>query len=358
MDPDQLASLFVLLLYIFLSVFTHKKSQRQSLRQQHDSTTARRTLPHHDIDTMRFITTTCLAITVLLALPTCNAVSKAAQNNLEGTWKPLDIAALLPETNVFEDYKKVQSAAMHVDRFARTAEDMHHRYFVLSNVTQRVLSINDGRMHALLRRVESQLLGLSAYQSFHTFANFTCGPLQDLQTRYAQWVINKYKNNGILDADKTLVFYATELWSLTHVAETVSEVQIPLSDFKVAISSLKAEIALALKTDGFSGVPICRIQSLMEEVSELKDQMGLWLIGANDLAHRAARRADDVLTVVKSGYAHEPEPVLRLMRNMVMRGPGQPHSTVVEADEDRTSNQAWYASMSEGFNQMKEFAGL
>ncbi|KAK5699445.1 hypothetical protein LTR17_023214 [Elasticomyces elasticus] len=335
---------------------------------------------------MKLITTICLAITVLLALPTCtaslspscstaltSAITSATDIAFETTScdcptseirKPVSIATLLPKTGIFEDYDLLASRVAQVSELARTADDIHHRYFVLGNVTKGWPITLSGHAHEVLQKVSTELLKVSSLQSLEVLTKFAPGPLPSVQAHYAQWVINKYDTDSVLDADRTLVFHAAELWSLTHAFEAAEDARTSLLISRYRISDLQKDVALALQTDTISSLQVLRIRALLEELSELKEQMTKWAPGAYGLAGRMANRADNVLTVIRCGYAHEPESLLQLMRDMMVRGGKQPVSKTAKQPVPKTAdvsgrspNKFWYQSMSERFQQVKDFVG-
>ncbi|KAK5685537.1 hypothetical protein LTS10_003618 [Elasticomyces elasticus] len=333
---------------------------------------------------MQFINTICLAITVLLGLPTCTAsLSPSYSTSLTSAitsttdtapnatacdcatseiQTPVNIAPLISKTSIFKDYDLLKSRVAQVSEYARTADDIHQRYFVLGGVTKGWPITLSDQTYDLLLQVAMELLKLSSLQNLEVLTKSAPGPLPSLQADYAQWVITKYETDGVLDADRTMVFYAAELWSLMHASEAAEDARDSLRLFRHKLPNLQKDIALALQTDTMSSLQVLRIRALLEELLELKEQISRWSLGAYlrrfGLVGEMANRADNVLTVIRSGYAHEPEPVLELMRDMMRRGGKQPVPKVADAVEDRTPDKAWYESMSESFQQVKGFVGL
>ncbi|KAK4900824.1 hypothetical protein LTR27_002005 [Elasticomyces elasticus] len=330
---------------------------------------------------MRFITLVEFAFTALLALSNCAASlssssclpsvtppirnttgsvlnATACDCHASATEQSVNIAALLPKTNIFKDYDFLISKTARVSEFARTAEDIHHRYFVLGSATKGWPITPSDRTYSPLQRVATELLMLSRLGNLEVLTKSAPGPLPSLQAHYAQRVIDKYKRNGNLDENRVLLFHAAELWSLAYASEKSSNPRHSFWDFEYKVPGLQKDIALALQTDVVSSLQVLRVRALLEELSELKEQTARWYPDTSGLASRMRHRADDVLTVIRRGYAHEPEPILQLMRDLVVRGGKQPVSKTEAAAGGRTPNKVWYESMSESFQQVKGFVGL
>ncbi|KAK5727505.1 hypothetical protein LTR15_003401 [Elasticomyces elasticus] len=328
---------------------------------------------------MRFMNLIYFAVTALLTLSTCaaslssscspsltTAIPNTTGSVLDTTScdcpaseiaKPVNIAALLPKISIFEDYDRLVSRVAQVSEFARTADDIHLRYFVLGSVTKGLPIALNGQTYHLIQRIGTELLKLSSLQNLEVLTKSAPGPLPSLQAHYAQGVINKYETDGVLDADRTLVFHAAELWSLTHASKATWDAWRSRWNFGSAFPNLQKDIALALQTDSMSSLQVLRIRALLEEHLELQEHISRWYLGPYGLSEAMANRANNVLTVIRCGYAHEPGPVLQLMREMVARGGEQPVSKTAEAAAGQTPDRAWYESMSERLQRVKGFMG-
>ncbi|KAK3663956.1 hypothetical protein LTR22_005176 [Elasticomyces elasticus] len=343
---------------------TSSFSLANKLHSQYFRTT---TSQGHYNNAMRFITLIHFAVTALLAVPTCaaslssvwfppvtTAIPDIADNcPARGSQISVNITALLPKTNIFEDYKRTVSTTAQIRAFARTAEDIHHRYFVIGSVTNGwPITLSYDAPH-ILQQVAMELLKLSSLPNLEVLTKSAAGPLPSLQAYYARRLIEKYEHDGNLDADRALILHAAELWSLAHASEVALDAFYSLRQFRYKIPNLQRYIALALQSDDVSSLKVLQTRALLDELSELEKQATSWSPLTWALASRLAHRADNIVMVIRHGYTHEPEPVLQLMRDLVVRG-----GKHANAAGGRTSNKAWYESMSKGFQQVKGFVGL
>ncbi|TKA74439.1 hypothetical protein B0A55_05066 [Friedmanniomyces simplex] len=99
----------------------------------------------------------------------CDRVVSEAQ-------QPLSVKALLPGTDLSENFRLVQNDAEQLVEISRISGDIHRRYFVQGNITAAIPTTNRNTAW-VLSRIESKLRTLSTLRSLEVHANFTIGPL-------------------------------------------------------------------------------------------------------------------------------------------------------------------------------------
>ncbi|TKA74444.1 hypothetical protein B0A55_05067 [Friedmanniomyces simplex] len=150
-----------------------------------------------------------------------------------------------------------------------------------------------------------------------------------------------------------LAFDAVKLYHLSESSEAVHLAEQVAVDVGYRLAWLPEQCLVAIAKYPTTALQVCRIQALLEEVSELADHCSAWNphYRTRRSAKEAADRADKIMTVIKQGYAHEPEPVLQLLRESMRRAGKEPPKVLTPAIDQQTR----FSPVSEGTQYAKWF---